>query len=640
MAKRDLHSETSKASKMQAPSKDVQVPSNNMQVSSKNVKDTGPQVTAPGKPQNPKDVATNPAIEKWADLIYKNLDNAVKLGQSSTKAGTLPTNDLIPTVTVSRFGIKSPKDIVTFLRSPAGDSLMTKMGTQMAIEKSLDDYLQLERREQELMMHRIRAAFFLWALEKKAHAHDKQEEIVLEQNAKAIKNSGKTSTPTTTSSTPTAAQRAGLLQAIDDYQRALAKNQERQKELADERGELDKKLGKLNAEGELITFKYDLFEAQLADFDNFLAECAKLDPKASDKEIEQHITMVKQKMEDYLLHVEDLIMKNQDEEASLVMKMHVALGLQLATQHDRLAVKDEKKYYVREDGSEAKTFEEAHYVLDTHLHTQDESLKAIALELRRERIHKDENKKYYLLKPGQTWDSIKDNEDAKNEAHKKFEHKKPELMVVKKLVRHNKGLETEFHQERVDDVKEKIQTNEKERQLANNQKNVIESSLAQCNAQLQQLDNDVKALNTTTPTPRPVPTPTVTGGPSAPKPTKTLSTAQNYKEKLEMFKQMPKLSMTPEQLLDLAGQAPKTQRTDALQYVQSEIARQRFPSSTPIPPVAMQSLLQNLERFGVSATKPSVTAIKSPRELAKEPERSSTAPTPFSINPFKIPGGS
>ena len=148
MAKRDLHTETSKASKAQVHSKDVQVSSTNMQVSSKNIKDTSPQIAAPGKPQNPKDITANPAIEKWADLIYKNLDNAVKVGQSSTKVGAVPTkDDLTPTATISRFGIKSPKDIVTFLRSPAGDSLMTKMGTQMAIEKSLDDYLQLERRE-------------------------------------------------------------------------------------------------------------------------------------------------------------------------------------------------------------------------------------------------------------------------------------------------------------------------------------------------------------------------------------------------------------------------------------------------------------------------------------------------------------
>lgn len=636
MAKKDLHTEASQASKTQASSKDAPVSTNTMQASAKNVKDTSPKVTTSGKPQNPNDVTIPPAIDKWADLIYNNLDNAVKVGQTAPKVGTPPTQDLTPTVTMSRFGVK-PHNIREFLVSPAGKGLMTNIGMKMAAEKSLEDYRQLELRERELMMHRIRSAFFLWALEKKAHAHDKQEEIVLAQNAKAIKNSGQTPTPTASSTTNTT-QKLGLMQAIDDYQKALEKNQEERTKLANERNELDTQLNKLHAEGELIDFKYNLFEAQLADFDDFLSKCSKLDSQLSDKEIEQHIEQVRQKMEEYLVHVDDLIMNNQDEEASILMKMHTALGLQLATHHDMLAVRDQKKYYVREDGSEAKSFEEAHFVLNTNLHTEDEALKSIAPELRRERIHKEGNK-YYLLKPGQTWDSIKDNDEARNEAHKRFEHKKPELMVVKNLVRHNKGLETDVHQERVQDVKDKIQTNENQSQLNNNQKNVIESSLAQSRAALQQLNNDIKAQNATTPTPvpKPVPTPTVTAGPSSPKPQPKASVAQTYKEKLELFKKMPQLEMTGEQLLTLAGQAPGDQAGPARKYVKEQLAQQNIPRSAPIPYQTMQSLLKNLERFGVSASKPSVTPIQSPRELQEEARR---GPNPFSTNPFKIPGGS
>jgi effector protein LidA len=105
----------------------------------------------PEKPQNKQEESVNPELEQRADLIYKNLDSTA----------------------ISRFGIKSPSDVVTFLRSPAGDSLMAEIGKQMAIERSRQENNELQIREQELLMHRIQAALFLWSIEKQAYADEK-----------------------------------------------------------------------------------------------------------------------------------------------------------------------------------------------------------------------------------------------------------------------------------------------------------------------------------------------------------------------------------------------------------------------------------------------------------------------------------
>ncbi|CEG56457.1 hypothetical protein [Legionella fallonii] len=606
--------------------------------------DNAQKIADPKKAQHEKEMKTKSPLDKWADLIYKNIDKEVKAEKSATPKDLPSTKGELsstpkeqsPTITLSRFGIKSPKDVAIFLRSPAGDSLISEIGMKMAEERSLEEYHQLELREQQMLMKRMQAAFFHWYLEKKAHAHDKQKEIVLEQNKKAIKDSAKTSTPPAAATKASnVAQRAGLMQSINDYEQALQNNKEKEKALIKEREGLDEKLDKLNAEGELITFKYNVYDAQLADFESVLGEFEKLidtDPKAAHAHIQPHLDNIRNKMDEYLLHVEDLIKDNQDEEASILMKMHTALGLKIASHHDMVAVKNKDKYYVGADGKEVDSFKEAHYVLNTHKNTNDEALKAIAPELRRERIHKDENKNYYLLKPGQTWDSIKDNIAEKAEAHKRFKHREPELMIVKNLVHHNKKLETEVHKEQVEDVQGQIKTNEKEKQLANNQKNIIESSLARDKQMLQQLDStDANTLNTTSPTL--TPRPTVTGGPSAPQPSKA-SAAHVYKEKIDLVKQMSKV--TPEQLLNLADQAPGVQRVPARNFLMSEIERRNLPRTAPIPYQTMQFLLKNLERFGVDATKPSVTNIKNPTEIRKETEQvqeARTAPTPFSIKP-------
>jgi effector protein LidA len=446
----------------------------------------------------------------------------------------------------------------------------------------------------------------------------------MEQNQKAIKDSGKTQDPTTNIES----QRSSLTQSIRHYEQALVANQERQNQLDIEQEVLQKQLGKLETEGELIGFKYEVYEAQLEDFNGVLDEFEQLGPDESDAKIEQHINAIHTKMDNILLQVDELIENNQDEDAAILMKTHTALNLKLASHHDMLAVRKGDKYYLDADGNEVKSHKDAHFILETNLNTTNETLMKFPPELRRSRIYKDENNKYYLLKPGQTWDSIKEDPAAKEEANKGFENNKQELMVVKNVIHHNKKMETEVHKDQVDNVKESIESKKAEKLLLVNQKNTIESSLAQAREMSKQLDS-TNTVNLT----KPIPSPSITGSSKAPQPGgKAPAAVQAYRVQLETLFNQKKGDITPGQLVTLGALPPDP---TARNYVLTQLAN--MPRNAPIPFQTMQSLLRNLERFGVDTTKPSVTTIKSEAKVRRETEQKEErdSPTPFSTNPFK-----
>lgn len=593
---------------------------------------------------------SSPTLQKWADLITNDIDNP---HQS-------------PTIKISRFGLKTSKDVVAFLRSPAGDSVMAEIGAHLAAEKSLDDYQQLQLREKQLMMNRLKAAFFLWYIERKAHAAHQQREIIIAQNERAIKNSGQTAQPTTLRPST---ERTSLMRSIADYDQAIRSYQNRHAQLQDEREVLDKRLSKLDDQMHMIDYKYNLYDMQLKDFDSSLeklenaptpeqvvelktkvnlieteineiqTEVAKLtqlnrhdevatlmkkqaalglerdnylEILSTEAVIQSQIDSIKTKMDEILIQVDELIQSNQDDEAAVLMKTHTSLNLNLGRHYDMLAVRNGEKQYVTEDGKtelngKPVSFKDAHFVLK-----------------KGQQIIKDGDE-HYLLQPGQTWDLVKDNKEALKIAKDSFIKAKPELLVVENVAKLNKGLESTFTKEQITDVHTKIDNIVAEQTLIKNQTGLIQA--AKASAQ-NLLDNPNLGLT--------APTPTITQGNSipVPKPSQASSTLF-YKNKLEEFRNSQ--SVSQKDLMDLVTQAPGINRQAATAYLQTEFGKTIYKNmvrTAPIPHVMMQSLLQNLERFGVDATKPSVTAIKNPLEKIEQND-SRPQLTPLSTNPFK-----
>ncbi|MCL9684420.1 type IV secretion system protein [Legionella maioricensis] len=644
---------------------------------SKEQSETAQKTLAPEKLQSKQiEPANNPNLNKWAGLIANDIDKWADMSAQDVKkwAGVstkdIENSDQSPTIKISRFGIKTARDVQTFLRSPAGDSVMAEIGNQLAAEKSLHEYEQLQLREKHLLMNRLKAAFFLWYIEKKAHAAAQQKEIILEQNQRAIKNSGQTPQPTPLRPS---SERTSLMRSIADYNRAIQSYQNRQSTLEKEYKALNTKLSKLESETHMIKFKYDLYGMQLKDFNNTLEKLENaptpkrvaelqaevdsiqvemnelqnqvdeliklnrhdeastlkqkhtslslkradyLDELSTESKIQSQIDAIKTKMDEILDQVEELIQLNQDDEAALLMKTHTSLNLNLARHFDMLAVRKGDKHYVTEDGKieldgKPVSFKDAHFILN-----------------KGEQIIK-EGDKHYLLQPGQIWDQVKTDEKALKKASESFEQKKHELMVVENVVQHNEGLESNVNKEQITEVKTEITNNEKEQTLLQNQTTLIQAAKASAEYLLNNPNLDL-------PTPRP----TISQGHSIPTPKPGFSPTVFYKneEELEQFCKQPNARTL---IKYMANQAPVNIRQEALKYLNAEFSKLQ-PSTAPIPTIAMQRMLQTLETMGVKAAKPSVTNIQQPldrvKEAEKEVENDAPSPsrlTPLSTSPFK-----
>lgn len=530
-----------------------------------------------------------------------------------------------PTIKLGYTGLKTAKDVEAFIRSPAGKELITEIGTQLAIEQSIKDEQQFQAREHEALKHRLQAAFFLWMAGKKAYSAHKRNDLIAEQNAQHIKEAkaSKSANKAQADKSTFSSSDTQLLKALDDYTKALAQNMNKHTELKEQEKSLEQQLEKLDVQEHMIDFKYDVYHAALNDFDNVLEKFEQSPDTVTDAEIQTHIDMIKAKMDEQLDEIDELIKDNKDGDAEILMKMNTALNFQLASHFDMLAVRSGKKYYADEQGNLVKSFKDAHFVMDTH---DDNSQGAIQeLSHSHSRIYKDEYNNHYLLKPGQTWDSIKDNTAEKAQAHKDFNQRKHEFMVVKKVVTLTHGLEATAHKERVEDVKAQIKDNKAEQMLLLNQNTLIQSARASA-------ENIQQNPHITTPVPRPTIT---SGAPTMPKPSQSSAT-KSYRDKIEEVRQLHQV--TQQDLLALASQAPGPQKIAARNFLQSEFVN--LPRNAPIPFTTMQSLLKNLERFGIDATKPGVTNLRSPLELQRDasvaPEENKH-PSPLSTSPSPSP---
>lgn len=108
-------------------------------------------------------------------------------------------------------------------------------------------------------------------------------------------------------------------------------------------------------------------------------------------------------------------------------------------------------------------------------------------------------------------------------------------MTVKKLVHHNKGLETTIHKERIEDTKQQLEDNGKEKiEIANNISK-LQSTVGVALNQLNQPTLDTES---------PVLTPSGGSTNSSPKPTPSLASVTTFfKTKIDEMKKMKMLKL-------------------------------------------------------------------------------------------------
>ncbi|KTD48278.1 hypothetical protein [Legionella quateirensis] len=554
------------------------------------------------------------SLDAWVDSIF---------AKDATS-----NEDYRPTINLGRFGLKTPEDVKKFLHSPAGEAVIGEIGAEIALEKAIEEERQFEQQQQRLLMSRIQALLFLWFLDKKAHASDKIKEIVMQQNEQAIERA-KTPVPETKS--------AAIDKSIKSVDTSLANYSSALEKIEAKEKVLDQKMEQLEAEKSLMEEKYNIFDYNMNIFEQSLDD----NPDLSPEEIQQKLIDLDAQAIALDDEIQKLIEMDRDEEAYALREVWKGLSSQVGAYNDMLDVHRNEKYYVNADGDTVSSPKEAELTLNAN-----------------QKLVKDENGQLHLIKSTDDWEKIKEDPEAKAAARKGYEAIKqnPDAMSVKKLIQHNKGLENDFHSQRVQEVVALKQETQAQKTLINNeisQLTAVRGNLLNQANQANQTNQSTVSMGQlpSSPVPTPVPTPKSGGSVATPKSSQA-SPIDLYKNRMAELQQAKEISR--EDLFNLASLAPANNKTAANAYLQMMFVN--MPRTGNIPFQTMQSMLKNMERFGVDATKESVTNLKNPSELmqlnddkknemkqtsskestqevAKEEEEQYSSPTPLSTSP-------
>ncbi|KGP64176.1 LidA [Legionella norrlandica] len=724
------HTKSQEKEHTQKPTTVEQVPiENNKQISAKDSNREEKSYASDTK----KEIKDKESVKPFKTSFEKWIESSLLDPQAKEDSGS--------TINLGREGLKNSFQVKKFLMSPAGIEVVNEISHHIVLEKNILLQHQEKIQEHELFMRRLKAALFLWYLSEKSEAAEKVKEIIHDQNEKAIKDAGKTSTPSSTQ--PSSTQQNEALQSmLREYDDLIKRAQEN----AAKREDLEKNLNKLERQGKEIEDKYDLYEqeASTEELDSFLVDTedlsldeieermeffsrdgdklmqlmskhqgdeqmtqslqrehdgikmklaalqvmrdvhkgeksfvnekgepaslkdAKLiinknqevighngqfylvqkgqwdaikgNSEALEKaekdyanaqkdmvgiKLEATIQRLTLKMEEQLEELNNFIISRDpadNEKVPELMQRHNGANLKLANLQDMLAVHRGEKRFIDAKGNPVDSLKEAEFVIGKEQKLAEIDGKFYPIHQEQRILEKDG--KFYLLNQNENWESIEHSPEKQKQAEQAFDRLKYETpMTVKKLVHHNRGLETTVHKGRVEEARQQVQDNKKEGLEIANSISKYQATMSNALSQMNQPN-----LSQDTPTLSP------SGGStsaSSPKPTPSLaSVTMFFKAKIEEMKNSETSGLTRDQLkkLQLQNQIPAG---PARNYY--TLAMNQLPRKGPIPFQMMQSLLRNLERFGVDTTKPSVTSIQSETDKAQEQRYNpfDITPTPF-----------
>ncbi|KTC95766.1 hypothetical protein [Legionella erythra] len=611
---------------------------------------------------------TSSQLESWFAAIERDqMENNANNGLTPN----LPLQELqrdpyFATQFVGRYGIKTAKDVIAFLKSPAGDSVKIMIGEELAQVAALEEFKRQEYQTHEIRQHRLLAFLLLGLLYREAHARHVVEANT--QQAEARVQQGEANVAQ--DQQRAREQRvAALNQSLNSFNNTASAIQSRLSEKQLELDSVQRELQAINPEE--MAMRYETFDRHLSeldiqfqlpelDIDEQIAsleaqkaaleaqlqaqspealETALVDPNAppqlvdsdSLKDriaelterihglkqhkaasanaqiplIEDKIKALSDQLELQLDDMQQLIESGQDDKARKILLEHNGLHLQIAGLKDMMGVLKGEKVLYKEDGQIAKSFDEAAFVLP----------------LDKKVVKRDD--KFYLIGAKQDLSTMEEHDLL--QAQKDFERARPEISNLKLLVKHNHGLENE----RLETVQEKSKSLHNDIMMLRNQLTQIQAAQSKIVAEMQTLDPTITPKSLLRPT---IPTPTPSSNPvnSVGKPSpQALHPTQVYKMLYEIIQRLPP---NPKDAVD---QFEK--EIDDVQKAKGQPFNEKFKAllkkaiidplraGTPIPKIPMDTLIRSMPYFGVEQEKGNVMP-PTPTSQANKPE----TPTPFS----------
>ena len=182
--------------------------------------------------------------QAFADMELMHRQNHTK--KAADKADNLKSPELASQF-LSRFGLKGPEDIKTFLRSPAGETVKEELGHELFIEQKREERQEQMLREKQKRQNRLIALLLLYLAAKSSHAKELRDYITEEVNKhlKEVKKSIKQS------NTPSASQSTqpdrNYQQTVYHLEEQLKLNEDELKQVESELEDVENKLAELES---------------------------------------------------------------------------------------------------------------------------------------------------------------------------------------------------------------------------------------------------------------------------------------------------------------------------------------------------------------------------------------------------------
>lgn len=533
-------------------------------------------------------------LDTLSDTLNPNPQPSQKNNEGSGDVSNeSETDDLQTTEHLSRFGLQNASNVTVFLKTPEGEKAITEILAEKARLDAMHAEQQMQLQEQNLLLYRFISLLALLFISEKASAAKQNDELVLQQIDKVLKNGAKSTNSTATKTE--SPSRKELQESIIAYDRALKDMAQEQEEKSVRTGDLEKVKTELASQGEQLKEKHETYASHVDSIEQWISTHER---NLTPEEIDGKIQTITNEMDVLTDQIGEKLEKNDEVGARKLLNIQVAMNLQIATLYDIHPKHNPKKYYANEKGEKVDSFKQAHFVLD-----------------RDKKIVKDkDNGQCYLLNAEQTLETM--NDEAKNNARQDYKRSKQDLFCVKKLISHHEKKESSIHKTQVDDNASQIRENESAKRELANQIKLLQSARASAEHLLSQPNLE-----------RATPRPTVSGGSaSTPKPTNQASATVVYRKYLQNLLSEPAPTLTREQLFKLANQAPGTNKNVANTFLN---VMSRSGSNNQ---VAMQFLLKNMAQFGIEA--PILPDANPPKnDSATDEKKSYESPTPFNMNP-------
>lgn len=456
---------------------------------------------------------TTKELEQWFAQLERGPLSSAK--DKSKKQTTQPKDSHTPELAakfVSRLGFKNPQDLITFLKSPAGESTKAMIGETLNEKHSLEEERRRIHQERAAMKQRLIAfliASYLHKKEVKAHQlYDQiQNEIdkLLHHETHHVE----------AESEPEHRHLEQILEVYDQDIAALEQILEREKSYL---ATLEIEKASLDQMSKEMQYKYDSYESHLDEIHHFVNEHTNADNPETLSELKQStfhekIKALSEHIEQASYKVAELLEAGFEKEARAHLAQSNAKNLQIAMLKDMLAVAKGECVFCRLDGEPVRSLAQAELILP------------------KDKKVVKEGEKHYLLNHDQKLDDIPLEE--KESAHYAFLKMKPEMMSVKRQVQHNRDLEERAHHQQQTSLSQHRRSLQSGMTTLSNQIKQIQAARAQVQASLKDVTGDEAATIPSHLSPltcTSTPTPTTIGSVTSPKPRMPTAHAKRLEE--------------------------------------------------------------------------------------------------------------